>query len=196
MEKTKQTYRAPLPPLPPGSTSRRRASKWGYAIAIAIAALSLIGGLAWGITSFIDMRHDIDHFARADIPGRVVVRLPAGVGRVVYFEGAGAPTLAMLDVSVTGPDGENVFVHGYSGNVEYDAPGSVVGRTVGTFDATRAGSYTVSADRALGADAVVAVGPSIVRVSGWKVAGGVLIAVIGLGIATVIAVVTAIRRSP
>jgi hypothetical protein len=193
MQETKQT--SVVPSVSTSAPPRNPVPRVGYAVAIGVAVVFLAGGLVWGIGSLVEMRHEIDAFARVDVPGHLVVRVPDATGRVLYYEGPGAPTLAMLDVSVSGPGGVNVPVHAYDGNVEYDAAGGLAGRTVGTFDAPRGGSYTVTAGRALGARAVLAVGPSIVRTSGWKVAGGVVIALVGLAFAAVIAIVTAVRRS-
>jgi hypothetical protein len=193
MERTKQsqTLQTPtaLPPAP------RRASTAGYWIAAVIALVTVAAGVTWAVVSFVDLRRDIDHFARTDVPGQVALRLPGSTGQVLYYEGPGAPTLSMLDVSVTGPHGGRVTVRAYSGDVEYDAPGSGVGRAVGTFVTSESGSYTLETDASLRTNAVLAVGSSIVSGSGGKVAAGVVGAIAGLVVAGAVALVTAVRRS-
>jgi hypothetical protein len=186
--------RTPLPG-PTVGPPPKRASIAGYWVAAVIATVGLAGGLAWGIPAFLDMRHSIDAFARTSIPGSVSMQLPASTGRVLYYEGeaqAVAP-LTLLDVRVSGPNGEPVPVQSYAQTVEYDAPGGVPGHAVGTFDSTGAGRYTVVV-RAHAPDAVLAVGESVVRRAGWQVAGAVLLIVGSIIAAIVVAIVTKVRR--
>lgn len=194
MERTKhgQSVQTPTTTL---RTPARRVSAAGYWIAAAIALVAVVAGVTWGVVSFVDLRRDIDHFARTNVPGQVAVQLPGSTGQVLYYEGPGAPTLPMLGVTVTGPNGGDVTVREYSGNVEYDAPGSGVGRAVGTFDTSEAGSYTVATDASLRTDAVVAVGSSIASGAGGRVAAGAALAVAGLMVGAVVAIITAVRRS-
>jgi hypothetical protein len=193
MERTKQSQTlrtsTALPPPPRGVSTA------GYWIAAAIALVTVVAGVMWAVVSFVDLRHDIDHFARTDVPGQVGLQLAGSTGQVLYYEGPGAPTLSMLDVSVTDPHGGSVTIREYGGDVEYDAPGGAVGRAVGTFDTSESGSYTVETGASLPTNAVLAVGSSIVRGSGGKVAAGAVGAIAGLVIAGAIALVTAVRRS-
>jgi hypothetical protein len=164
-----------------------------------VAAVVLVAALAGGVTlavfAFIDLGHDIDGFARTAVPGRVTVSLPASTGRVVYYEGPGRPTLSMLDVRVTAPDGRELAVHAYRGDVRYDAPGGAVGHAVGTFDTSARGTYTISASPPLHSGTAIAIGSSIVSGSGGRVAAGAVIAVVGAAVAALLAIVTAVRRS-
>jgi hypothetical protein len=193
MQRTKQghpeTSTIVMPPPP------RRRPTTGYWVAAAVALVAVVAGVTWAIVSFVDLRHDIDGFARADIPGQVDVRLPGSTGQVLYYEGPGAPTLSMLDATVTGPSGGEVTLRQYSGNVEYDAPLGVTGHAVATFDSSEPGTYTVGSAASLRTDAVIAVGPSIVSGAGGRVAAAAVIAVVGLAIGGGIALVTALRRS-
>jgi hypothetical protein len=187
------TARTPMPPPP--SRARKRASKAGYWVAAAIGVASLLGGITWSVLSFVDLRHDIDRFARVAVSGQAALQLPGSTGRVLYYEGPGEPTLAMLDIRVSAPDGGRVAVHEYGGEVRYDAPDGVVGRAVGTFDTADPGTYVVSVGASLHTHAVVAIGPSIVSGSGGRVAAGAVVAVAGLAIGAAIAITTAVRRS-
>jgi hypothetical protein len=193
MERTKQSAEplsaSPLPAPP------RRISTAGYWIAAVVALSAVAAGVTWGIVSFVDLRHDIDGFARTEIPGQVDVRLPGSTGQVLYYEGPGAPAVSMLELSVTGPTGAEATVREYSGTVEYHAPGGGTGRAVATFDSSQPGSYAVRSGASLGTDAVLAVGSSIVSGAGGRVAAWAVLAVAGLVLAAGIAIVTAVRRS-
>lgn len=182
-----------LPP-PPSSARRPRASRAGYWPAVFVAVVALTAGLGWGISAFVGMRHTIDGFARAPIPGSVTVQLPASTGQVVYYEGQGVVPPTFLQLEVTGPDAAHIAVRPYGQNVEYDAPGNLPGHAVGTFDTTVAGTYTISV-HARAPGAAIAVGDSIVGKAGWQVAAAVVLVVAGLGTATILAIVTAVRRN-
>ncbi len=181
--------------VPPTPTRRTKRSKPGYGLAAAVAVVAVLGGVTWAVFAFVDLRHDIDGFARTAVPGRVTLRLPGSTGRVVYYEGPGRPTLEMLDLRVTAPDGSRVAVREYGGDVRYDGPSGVVGQAVGTFDTSTQGTYTISAAMSVRSDDAIAIGSSIVSGSGGRVAAGAVIAVIGTAAAAVLAVVTAVRRS-
>jgi hypothetical protein len=181
-----------LPPAP-ASAQRTRVSRTGYWVAGLIAVLSVGGALAWSIPAFTDMRSTIDGFARVGVPGSVSIALPASTGQVIYYEGQGAPSLSVLQMEVTGPDGADVTAQSYDQNVDYDAPGNVRGHAVGTFETTVAGTYTIST-HATASGSVVAVGDSIVGTDGWQVAAAVVLMIAGLPVAIIVTVVTAVRR--
>jgi hypothetical protein len=194
MQRTKQGHvETPTTVMPP--PPRRRLTT-GYWVAAAVALVAVVAGVTWAIVSFVDLRHDIDGFARADIPGQVDVRLPGSTGQVLYYEGPGAPTLSMLDATVTGPSGGEVTLREYNGNVEYDAPRGGTAHAVATFDSSEPGTYTVATNGSLRTDAVLAVGSSIVSGAGGRVAAAAVLAVTGLVIGAGIALVSALRRSP
>jgi hypothetical protein len=186
--------RTPFPP-PPASARRPRASRTGYWAAVLVAVVALAAGLTWGIGAITNMRHTIDAFARAPIPGSVPVELPASTGQVIYYEGPGAVSATFLQLEVTGPDAARIGVRPYGQTVEYEAPGFRHGRAVATFDTTVAGTYTIRV-HARAPGAAVAVGDSFVRTAGWQVAAAVILVVAGLGTAAILALVTAVRRSP
>jgi hypothetical protein len=114
--------------------------------------------------------------------------------QVLYYEGSGAPSLGKLGIRVSDPQGAGVRVRGYAGDLRYDAPGGVVGRAVGTFDAATPGDYQVTVGgEAEGAQ--VAVGESFVAKTVAAALAVVALVFLTLGGSLVLVVVTLVRRS-
>ena len=73
------------------------------------------------------------------------------------------PTWQQLGLQVTGPDGAVVPVRSYRSTARYDVDPGRLGRAVARFDATTAGPYRVSAARATGTAATLALGDNFAR---------------------------------
>ena len=179
----------PLPPAP-----RRRPKRVGYVTAALIAVVGLTLGAVWGVSAYASMHARIDDFARTGIPGRVTMDVSSPGDRVIYYEGIGEMPLVALGVRVVGPDGEAVHVATYGADLRYDAPAGVIGHAVGTFEATSAGSYVVTAEGSAPVGASLAVGESIPVSTIVAIIGGVFLVLGSLMTGAVVAIVTAVRR--
>ena len=173
------------PPKP--STAR-------YWAAGLIAVVGLVAGIVWAVFAVIGYQDHIDGFARTAVPGQASVAVSDPGGKTLYYEGTGEPTLADLRVSVTGPHGDRVAVHRYSGTLRYDSPVGTRARAVGTFRATATGVYVVTSasNRTLGGE--LAIGDSFVLRTVVQAVLIVGLVLVSFGTALALALVTFLQR--
>jgi len=125
---------------PPPSTRGRRSRSWLWP-GIGVAVVGLAAGLVLGITSYQDSQQEIDTFARAALPGTLIVQVDEPGQQVVYHEGDQRVGLDDLVVSVADPAGATVAVAPYEGELIYETTDLTLGRAIASFDATRIGAY-------------------------------------------------------
>jgi len=186
---------APASPEPARPTGLRRVSTAGYWFAFLIALGGVVVGLAWGLSAYRGLQEQIDAFSRVETPGEAAVRLDGSVGQVIYYEGPGSVSLQELDVRITDPEGDVVPSDTYESDLRYDAPNGVVGRAIGTFQASTQGVYEVTVGGAALRGARVAVGASIAGSELGRIIGALLLVSTAVAASLVLAIVTSLRRS-
>ncbi len=173
-------------------TTRRTPSTAWYWLAVLVMLAGIATGVAWGVTSTIDVHRQAVALPRTSLPGAVRVPLQAGADSLVYFEGDGRPSLESLDLTVTAPDGGAVAVHPYDLVMMYEI-GGWAGTPVASFSAPKSGTYTVAAGGR--SDGHVAVGSNFVRSQALDIVGALLLIAVALAAGLVIIVVVAVQRS-
>lgn len=163
-----------------------------YWVAGVVAVMGLVAGIAVGVWGYLDALDEFDAFPRLAAPGvtEVVVDDPGSV--VIYHVGAGAPDLADLQLSVTGPSGSVVAVQPYESELIFET-GDGQARAVASFDAVGTGTYQVEAAGTVGGH--LSVGRSWVWVGLPAVLGGLAIVGLSFLAAVVMWLTTIIRRS-
>ncbi|MDT0164924.1 hypothetical protein Q9R32_05080 [Actinotalea sp. AC32] len=147
---------------------RSRARRRGYLLAAAIAVVGLVGAGTWAGTALIAEAYRPATFERTAVPGTGTVTLAGGDVRVVYAEGTATPPTPE-QVHVTAPDGADVPLRPYRGELEYDVPDGTgvggpdgapgrLGVAVASFTAPEPGSYEVGSASGSG---TLAVGPDL-----------------------------------
>jgi hypothetical protein len=165
-----------------------------YWVAGLIAVVGLVAGIAWAVFAVIGYQDHIDGFARTAVPGQVSVSVSDPGGKTVYYEGTGEPTLADLRITVTGPRGNRVPVHRYSGTLRYDSPEGTRARAVGTFHAAASGVYVVTSASSRDLPGELAVGDSFVLRTVVQAVLIVGLVLISFGTALALALVTFLQR--
>jgi hypothetical protein len=153
--------------------------------------LGVVGGIAWGVTSYRDSQRGLDNLDRVSVPGAMIVAVTASMDRVVYYEGDQDVSLGDLSIAVTDPAGANVPVHSYDGDLVYEKLDLTKGRAVATFHADRAGGYLVRVTGVQGGH--LTVGESFARHALPGVLTGVGVAILSVITGTTLWVVALIR---
>lgn len=114
----------PRPAVAPAAspTALPKPSTAGYWTAAVIALAGLFGavvGAAFGALGAVTGTSDL---ARAALPASVAAEVGEPGTLVVYFEGEQLPSLAQLDVRVSGPGGAQVSIDAFAYDLRYDAP--------------------------------------------------------------------------
>jgi hypothetical protein len=112
---------------------------WG----IGVAAVGLVAGLAFGVSSYQDSQQQIDTFARMSLPGTVTVQIDEPGQLVVYYEGDQSVSLDDLVVDILDPAGATVATAPYEGELIYETTDLTLGRAIASFDAAQIGAYDV-----------------------------------------------------
>lgn len=175
-------------PRPAHRRHGARFSRNGYLTAAVLVILGVVGAGAFAVSALLAMRSHLDDLPNVEVPGTMSVRLEAG-GQVVYYEGNAAPSLADLQVTVTGPDGRTVSVKRYEADLRNDISGDRSIQAMGTFDAERTGTYRISTDGppTLGA---IGVGGSFAPRAIAIVLGSMLIALVMTALGVLVAAKT------
>lgn len=128
---------------------------------------------------------ELARYADPTATGRNATRWNSATDATIEMSYAtNTPTWQQLQLRVTGPGGAVVPVRTYRSTARYDVDPGQLGRAVAKFDATTAGPYRVSAGRATGAGATLAVGDNFARTIAVTALGAA-----SLGLATVLAAV-------
>lgn len=178
-----------VPPAP------RRGVPFFIAAALIFVA-ALVAGAIWSVLGLLSAWNAPDDFARTDLPGTVQVSVSDTGTQYLYYErtdGTAVPSLDELGVTVTGPDSESVTVRTTDFTMEYDADPGDLGTAFARFDATRTGTYTVSAT-ADEPGATLAVGESVANPLVVPLVGSAALVGVGL-LAAVVLVLLGLRRS-
>ena len=154
------SIRRPLPP-PPAAVGRGRKNRWMGGLVV------LLGfGLAtwWGAATYLGMVDDLAGLRRVQIPSARVVVLDAGT-QILSVESGRLATFSDLRFAVVGPDGADVPVDPYEGDLRYDVPDQPgrVGRAVAMFETGTPGRYTVRVDGRAATGAILAIGEDASR---------------------------------
>jgi hypothetical protein len=135
-------------------------------------------------------------YADPTATGRPATRWsPATDATIEVRYAANTPTWQQLGLQVTGPDGAAVPVSTYRSTVRYDVAPGQLGRAVATFQATTVGRYRVSAARATGAGATLAVGDNFTRTIVLTTLGAAVLGLLTVLAAVFLVVVTYRARS-
>lgn len=132
--------------------------------AILVAATGLVVCLIWAATALLDQVQEPAHFTRAAVPGQLQVVLTQPGPHVIYHEvarGQGAtPSLPVIALEVSDPDGAPVPVERYLSDLRYDHE-EALGTAVALFSAPRTGTYVVTASDPDGVGGAIAVGDDL-----------------------------------
>ncbi|HET9609592.1 MAG TPA: hypothetical protein VFP06_08285, partial [Acidimicrobiales bacterium] len=186
-------YPYPVPAAPPaGGEQQVRPSKWWFAVAGAVAAVGVVGAVVVAVVGIAAYTDRIDGFDRADLPATLQVEITETGGYSIYHEYTGAYEgffRPSPEVSVTDPSGGSVALERYDASVTYQAAGHE-GRGEFTFEATEAGTYTVTATgstgsavavgRGIGAGLFASIGAALLLGFGGVVGGAVIAIVVGV----------------
>jgi hypothetical protein len=139
---------------------------------------------------------EVAGYADPTANARYATRWDPGTRTIVTVPSAGdPPTFQQLGLSVTGPGGAAVPMATYRSSARYDLEPGRAGRAVASFQATTAGPYRVSADRATEAGATLAVGQDITPSVVLTRLGAVILGLVTVLTAVPLAVVTSQARS-
>jgi hypothetical protein len=168
---------------------------WMAGAAVVAAVLWFAAGLFFG---FLWVSRQVEGFQRVPIPGQAEVSFAEPGGYTLYYEGLGGAeqaTIPSFSVSLTSVGrGEEVSIRDYGGSATYDFAGHS-GRALGTFRIEEPGRFLLQTEgEPGGAEANVAVGPSvgpaILRTVFLTIGGSLVLLLAG----AVLAVVVAVRR--
>ena len=155
-----------------------------------VAVFGLFVAGTWTIIGLLSAINAADDFARADVPGTLMVQVTDTGTQYVYYEGdydTDVPSFDQLDLQATGPSGARVTVDEYGFAMEYDAHGGLLGTAVASFEAVTPGAYSISATTAE-PGARLAVGPSVTGRLTMPLIGAGVVLVLSLGAALALAV--------
>lgn len=186
----------PTTPATPGPTAAlphargAPGSGWrGYVLAALVALIGATAAVLWAVTGFLDQLQHPEQFARTAVPGEAAVAITQTGAHVVYVEGTGSAQISAADLTVVGPQGEQLAVRPYTRDLRYDVPGAPghMGTALAVFDAERTGTYRVGAPAVPADPTTLAVGddlaPGVVRAVVVPSIIGVLVLLAGIGLA-------------
>jgi hypothetical protein len=164
-----------------------------------LATALVVGAVAWVAVELLlgygSLRHEIDGFQRAQIPGQTQLSFAKPGGYVIYYEAPGASAegavVPSVVVNLVRGDGSGpVQLQLYHGQVTYDLSGHE-GRAVATFQVDQPGGYLLEATGTPPAPASLAVGRSIAgAITGVvlrSLLGGLALFLGGVGLAVAVA---------
>jgi hypothetical protein len=164
-----------------------------YWVAGVVAIVGVIGAVVWGLTAYGAVGDRVDGFARASLPGQVVVPINTAGTYAVFYEAVDTDRVPSLDIRVTDPDGAAVAVNGYGADLRFERDG-VTGRAVVTFDAREAGDYVVTASGVAAGAVTFAVG-AIPAAAVAAVVGAVVLLFASVGAGMLVALVLRNRHT-
>jgi hypothetical protein len=127
----------------PPSSPEDRSSRSGHRLGMGIAAVGLFAGLAFGITSYQDSQQKLDTFVRLSAPGTVTAQVDEPGRQVLYYEGEESVGIDDLAIGIIDPDGANVTIAPFEGELIYETTDLTLGRAIASFDAGQAGAYEI-----------------------------------------------------
>jgi Protein of unknown function (DUF2510) len=177
-----------------------RPARFWYWVAGALAVAAVLWFALGLFLGFRSVNRQVEGFQRVPIPGQAEVSFDEPGGYTLYYEGLGASdeqaTIPSFNVSlVPVGGGQEVSIRDYGGSATYDFAGHS-GRALGTFRIEELGRFQLQTEgEPRGAEANVAVGPSvgpaILRTVILTIAGTLILLLAG----AVLAVVVAVRRN-
>ncbi len=183
----------PAPGLETAAAHRTGAGngRRGYGLAVMVAVIGALAAAVWAVTGYLDQIQRPEQFARTEIPGTASVAITQAGLHVVFVESAGPADLTAADLTVIGPSGAPVGIRPYALDLRYDVPGTPgqVGTGVAVFTADRTGTYQVGTQAISTDKKTLAVGddlaPEVVRAVAVPSTIGILVVLVGLGLALV-----------
>jgi len=187
----------PVTMVSDGWAATQRPSRSRYLLVLLLLVAGLISSLALAMAAASARDNQAKGFARADVPGVLVLR----VGRVgtydIFAEGTACldypnchGLIYPVTVRVTGPGGKQVPVAAWSGSSYYN--GGLQGGGVATFEATSIGTYRVAASTGTYTGGQIVVGRPFPSWTDERVGWVPLLLLGGAGV--VLAVVTFVQR--
>ncbi|HSJ83185.1 MAG TPA: hypothetical protein VLA91_05140 [Acidimicrobiia bacterium] len=169
-----------------------RSSRPWFWLGIGVAAVGLVSGTAFGITSYQDSQQQIDTFARMPVPGTMTVQVGEPGRQVVYFEGAETVVIDDLLIGIVDPAGATLTVAPFEGELIYETTNLTPGRAIASFEADGIGAYQVEVS---GVDTgQITIGESFSRIALPGVLAGLAIAGLSLIAGFVLWLFAIVRR--
>lgn len=162
---------------------RPRPSWIGYLLAGLLAVAGIGAAIAIAVAGVSSLDDRVDDFQRVPAGTTGEVTLDEG-DFTVYVEDAG-----FVSVGITAPSGDVVFLDPYDSEVTYSF-GSFEGEALFSFEAEEGGTYLVETT----GSGTVAIGEGIGGILVRTVLVALTLALVGVILATVLAVVTGVRR--
>jgi hypothetical protein len=161
-----------------------------------------VGSVVWFVLNLalglLAVDHQVDRFQRVPLPGQGEVSFTEPGGYVLYYEGLGAPEVAIPPFTASlmpGSGDASIPISDYGGSLTYDFSGHS-GQAVGTFNIDTPGRFLLRTESEVDGvgQATVAVGQSV----GGGIVRTVVLALVGAPVlflgGAALAVVVAIRR--
>jgi hypothetical protein len=177
-----------------------RPARFWYWVAGALAVAAVLWFALGLFLGFRSVNRQVERFQRVPIPGQAEMSFDEPGGYTLYYEGLGASdeqaTIPSFNVSlVPVGGGQEVSIRDYGGSATYDFAGHS-GRALGTFRIEEPDRFLLQTEgEPRGAEANVAVGPSvgpaILRTVILTIAGTLILLLAG----AILAVVVAVRRN-
>jgi hypothetical protein len=170
--------------------SARPSTAW-YWVAGIVLVVGVVAGVVVGILGYLDALDEFDTFASLVAPGATELVVDDPGDLVIYHQGSTLPSLAEVELSVTGPSGA-VAVEPYESTLIFET-GEGRAWALASFAAVDIGTYRVEAQGT--ATGHLTVGPSWAWVALPAVLGG--LAIVGVSVIAGVAIwlTTIIRRS-
>lgn len=188
-------------------TAKIRPSGWWYVAGALCIVAGIVAGIATAAVGFVRALDRSERFARfvsptaPEDPGRFELSKPGKY--VVYYEhesvvdgrtySTSSDAPAGLDVRITDDSGGSVAVDRYTSDFTFSRNGTV-GTAVYTFEALRAGRYSIAISADESGPFVIAVGTSIAGALVRPVVIGLLLGFVGFVVGLVLLISTGVRR--
>lgn len=173
-----------------GTVPSRPSTAW-YWVAGIVLVVGVAAGIVVGILGYLDALDEYETFPGLAAPGATEVVIDDPGDLVIYHQGSTLPSLAEVELSVTGPSGA-VAVEPYETTLIFET-GEGRARALASFDAVDTGTYRVEARGTVTGH--LTVGPSWAWVALPAVLGGLAIAGVSVIAGAAIWLTTIIRRS-
>ena len=178
-------------PTPPASSTSVRKPLVGFIIAPAIFVLTTIIGIALIVMSISTIANTIDGFEAVD--AGQTRRIALSTGEYYVFAGAATESATnAVEVMIFDPSGVSVSPN-YGGSSYSADSGGQYFASIGSFDATVAGIYTVEVSGPPGTTARIGKVPAGRIVA--LLVGGIVVGTLGFVAAVIVLIIAIVRRS-
>jgi hypothetical protein len=151
-----------------------RTSRSWFWLGIGVAAVGLLAGIIFGITSYQDSQQQLDTFVRMSVPGTMAVQIDEPGTQVVYYEGAETAVIDDMVIGIIDPAGAILTIAPFEGELIYETTNLTQGRAIASFEADQSGAYEVEVSG--GDRGQITIGESFSRIALPGVIAGLAIA--------------------